>query len=310
MRRSQLVSAVAMIAASVVALSACAGDTGDGGAGDAPKAGGEIAMRACQPENPLVPGDTNETCGGDVVDALFTGLVEYDPKTAEPQNAMAESIETEDNKVFTVKLKPGWKFHDGTDVTAKNFVDAWNYTAYGPNGLQNGYWFEQIDGFSDVQCADPEKGCKEGETKAKELTGLEVVDDTTFTITTAQPFSVLPAKLGYTVFSPLPDSFFEDPEKFGRDPVGNGPFKFDSWKDNQEILVSKFADYAGEKKANVDKVTFRHYQDMDAAYDDLLAGNLDFHDQIPTAAQAGEKWKDDLGDRGQQVEVGDRKSVV
>ncbi|MQA61364.1 MAG: ABC transporter substrate-binding protein [Actinophytocola sp.] len=311
MRRSRTVSAAALLAGSALLLSACSGGDGGDDADEAgAKSGGEIVNRGCQPENPLVPGDTNETCGGDVVDALFTGLVEYDAETAEARNAMAESIETEDNKTFTVKVKEGWKFHDGTDVKAKNFVDAWNYTAYGPNGLQNGWWFEQVKGFADTQCEDPEAGCKDGETKAKELAGLKVVDDYTFTIETEAPFSVLPAKLGYTVFSPLPDSFFDDPDAFGRKPVGNGAFKFDSWADNQEIVTSKFADYVGEQKPNVDKVTFKHYQDMDAAYDDLLAGNLDFHDQIPTAALAGEKWKDDLADRAIEREVGIIQTVT
>lgn len=312
MRRSKIISAAALFAVSALVLSGCGGDDGEGeGDGQAAaKRGGEIVMRGGQPENPLVPGDTNETNGGDVVDALFTGLVEYDPETAEPYNAMAESIETEDNKTFTIKIKDGWTFHDGTPVTAKSYVDTWNYTAYGPNGLQNGWWFEQVEGFADVQCEDPEKGCKKGETKAEEMSGLKVVDDTTFTVTTTEPFSVLPSKLGYTVFAPLPEAFFKDPEKLGREPIGNGPFKFDSWQDNQQIVVSRYEDYQGEKKPNVDKVTFKHYQDMDAAYDELLAGSLDFHDRIPTAALAGEKWKEDLGDRGIQREIGVIQTVT
>lgn len=309
MRRSTI-SAAALLTGSALVLSACGG--GDGGeAGDGgSQGGGEITIRGCQPENPLIPGDTNETCGGNVIEALFTGLVEYDPETAEATNAMAESIETEDNKVFTITIEEGWKFHDGTEVKAQNYVDAWNYTAYGPNGLQNGYWFEQIEGFEDLQCEDPEEGCAEGETEAKEMSGLKAIDDYTLEVTTAEPFSVLPAKLGYTVFSPLPDSFFEDPEAFGRNPVGNGPFQFESWTDNQEIVTTKFDDFGGEKEPNVDKVTFRHYQNMDAAYDDLVANNLDFHDQLPTSALAGERWKDDLGERGQQKDVGIIQTVT
>ena len=53
-------------------------------------------------------------------------LMKYNTDTAAPELDLAESIETEDNQNFTVKLKPGQKFHDGTDVKAKNFVDAWN----------------------------------------------------------------------------------------------------------------------------------------------------------------------------------------
>ena len=47
---------------------------------------------------------------------------------------------------------------------------------------------------------------------------------------------------------------------------------------NTEIVVSKFADYSGATKPNVDKVTFRIYQDRQRAYDDVVANNLDFID--------------------------------
>ena len=95
------------------------------------QAGGEIVVAGCTPENPLIPGNTSETCGGDIIEAMTSKLVQYNTENAAPENDIAESIETTDNKLFTVKLKP-YKFHDGTDVKAKNFVDAWNYTAYGP----------------------------------------------------------------------------------------------------------------------------------------------------------------------------------
>ncbi len=46
---------------------------------------------------------------------------------------MAESIESDDATTWTVTLKDGWTFHDGTPVTAQSFVDAWNYTALSTN---------------------------------------------------------------------------------------------------------------------------------------------------------------------------------
>ena len=45
------------------------------------------------------------------------------------------------------------------------------------------------------------------------------------------------------------------------------------------MVVSKFADYSGKYKPNVDKVTFRIYQDDGAAYNDVVANNLDFTDR-------------------------------
>ena len=49
---------------------------------------------------------------------------------------------------------------------------------------------------------------------------LNVVDDTTFTVELAAPRADFPVALGYSVFVPLPESFFDDPDAFGDNPVG------------------------------------------------------------------------------------------
>src|SRR5215203_1455118 len=181
-------------AATIASLALIVTALGDGGAEPEPgvsqsagQAGGEIVVAGCTPENPLIPGGTSEVCGGDIIDAMTSKLVRYNTENAAPENDIAESIETSDNKLFTVKLKP-YKFQDGTDVKAKNFVDAWNYTAYGPNGQEGSYFMGPIAGYGDVQCPDAE--CKQ-QPKAKTMSGLKVVDDTTFTITTTEPVSNL-----------------------------------------------------------------------------------------------------------------------
>ena len=127
--------AAAALSALALFATACGGGGGsqpEPGTSQAGQAGREITVAGCTPENPLIPGNTSETCGGDIVDAMTSTLVRYNTENAAPENDIAASIETSDNKLFTVKLKP-YKFQDGTDVKAKNFVDSWNYTAYGPN---------------------------------------------------------------------------------------------------------------------------------------------------------------------------------
>ncbi len=134
--RTRGMAAVAITSLALVATACGGGGTAPEPGAEAPpaQAGGEIVVAGCTPKNPLIPGNTSETCGGDIIDAMTSKLVQYNTENAAPENDIAESIETTDNKTFTVKLKTGYKFHDGTEVKAKNFVDAWNYTAYGPNG--------------------------------------------------------------------------------------------------------------------------------------------------------------------------------
>jgi oligopeptide transport system substrate-binding protein len=304
--RSITLASTTLLAAAT--LAACGGgdDGGDEGNNEQQQSGGEITVRGCNPENPLVPGNTAETCGGNVLDVTTAKLIKYANEDASPQMDIAESIETEDNQTFTVTLKD-YTFSDGTPVTASSFVDAWNYNAYGPNGYQGSYFFEPIEGYADLQCTgDGEDPCAGAgnKPKAEEMSGLEVVDDKTFTIRTSNQVSNLPVRLGYTAFAPYPESFFEDPEAFGQKPVGAGPYMVTEFTRNEQIVLEKNPEYSGEFPGNLDKITFRIYNDAGAAYADVVGGTLDVTDEIPANVLADDLWLEELQDRGTQREQG------
>lgn len=287
--------ALASAAALSLLLAGCGGNSGDSS-----DAAGSIVIRGCTPKAELIPGNTSETCGGDMIAAMTSALVRYDTETGEPVNDIAESIETSDSQHFTVTLKKGYKFHDGTEVKAHNFVDAWNFTAAFENGQAGAYFFTPILGYEDV--------AEEGATKT-ELEGLKVVDDYTFTIETTEPTSNLPVRLGYSTFNPLPDSFFEDQAAFEENPIGAGPFKFVS-KSTTEYVFEKFDDYSGEWPAHVDQLTFRIYTDDAAAYSDVISGNLDYTNSIPSDILVTGQIETDLPDQWLKRETGRFNALV
>ncbi|WP_207918452.1 peptide ABC transporter substrate-binding protein [Saccharopolyspora karakumensis] len=297
MRKGRLAALVA--APLAVALLA----TGCGGGGSGSGEDGIVTLDWGEPENPLVPANTTEENGGFIVNSMFTGLVNYRASDLKVENAVAESIQTTDNQNFTIKLKPGWTFHDGTPVKAKNFVDAWNYSAYGPNGFQGASFFEQIDGYDQLQSEDPDgdEGPAQAPTPpAKEMSGLKVVDDTTFTVKLKAPFTIFPVVLGYSAYMPLPDAFFADPKGFEQHPIGNGPFKFQDRTPNVELNLTAYDKYAGTDKPTIKGAKFKVYDNLDTAYQDLVSGNLDFLRAVPVSALVGDKWKQDLGERAKQ----------
>ena len=313
-RKGAIVGAVGL----ALALSACGGDD-DGGGGDAGGGGtgeptGAVVIGGCNPQNPLVPANTNETCGGDPMDAIFSKLVRYNPDTAAPENEIAESIESEDNITWTVKLKDGWTFHDGSPITASSFVDAWNWGAYGPNAALNSYFFSLIgiEGSAEVagEDANGDETITEDEAPVSEMSGLEVVDDLTFTITLTAPKSDMPTSLGYTVFAPLPEVFFEDVAAFGDKPIGSGPYSVVAWNKNADIELTAYDGYQGDIQPQVQDVTFRIYTDQQAEYNDLLADNVDVMTQLLEQALAGEQYKADLGDRFIERETGVIQTVT
>ncbi|WP_461015401.1 peptide ABC transporter substrate-binding protein [Streptomyces daliensis] len=274
MRGATRVTGAVGCAAIVLAAAGCGG--GGGGGGDTGTQDGVVRAFWTDPQNPIEPANTNEVQGGKVLDMTFRGLKRYDPDTGKAENAVAESIETSDQRNFTVKLEKGWKFSDGTPVTAKSFVDAWNYGALVTNKQVNSYFFEYIEGYEDVH---PEKG----KPKAKKLSGLKAEDKHTFTVKLNQKFSLWPETLGYAAYAPLPEKFFEDHDGWLEKPVGNGPYKVDSYTKGQSMKLSRNGKYAGPDKPKNKGVELKVYTDQNTGYTDLQAGNLDVVDELPAA---------------------------
>ena len=273
---------------------ACGGSEEDSGntTTEEGASGGSFSTYIADPENPLVPSNTSETEGGQILDALFTGLVTYDADTSELQmDGVAESIESDDSITWTVKLKD-WTFHDGTPVTANSFVDAWNYAANSANAQGASYFFANVEGYDQLQ------GEGDAPPAGTAMTGLEVVDDKTFTVKLTGPFRQYPITTGYSAFYPLPESFFGDAaaqEAFGKKPIGNGPFKADTeYVQGQGMTLSRFEEYPGEK-AKADTVEIKTYTDINTAYTDLQGGNLDIVDTVPPDAIS--TVEDEFGDR-------------
>ncbi|MEU7139846.1 ABC transporter substrate-binding protein [Nocardia sp. NPDC046473] len=267
--------------ATSLGLTACS--SGDDG-GDA----GIVTTNAGEPQNPLVPTNTNENMGGRVVDRLFAGLKYYDANGT-AHDEMAQKIETTDRKNYTITIKPDWKFSDGSAVTAKSFVDAWNYGALATNAQLQSYVFGPIVGFDEVSAKDA---------KVQTMSGLKVVDDHTFTVALKQPSIDFETELGYAPFYPLPEAAFKDIKAFGENPIGNGPYKFaknGAWQHNVQIDLVPNPDYKGGRAPKNKGLRFVMYQSFDTAYADLQAGNLDALDVIPDSAMG--TYKNDLGDR-------------
>jgi oligopeptide transport system substrate-binding protein len=291
---------VATAIAAAMLMTACGGSEEESGDGAASSSGGTFSMYIGEPENPLVPGNTSESEGNQIIDSLWTGLVEYADDNSVSYTGVAESVESEDATTWTVTLKEGWTFHDGTPVTAQSFVDAWNYTALSTNAQGNSYFFASVAGYGDLQAETDENDAVIAPPVAEEMSGLEVIDDTTFTVTLATPFAQFPVTLGYSAFYPLPESFFEDPEAAGLLPVGNGPFKADEeFQPGTGITLSRYEDYAGEELAKADAVEYRVYADQNTAYTDVQGGNLDIVTPIPP--EAGVTAPDEFGDRFSEI---------
>ncbi|APT84470.1 peptide ABC transporter substrate-binding protein [Corynebacterium aquilae] len=258
---------IPLSAALACTVVACSSDSGSSSASGG-EGGGDnyILVNGTEPQNPLVPADTNETGGGKIIDQIFSGLVYYDSDGKE-HNDLAEKIETEDSQLYTITVRKDAKFSDGSPVKAENFVKAWNYAV--ANDLMSASFMEPIKGYA------------EG---AKEMEGLKIVDDQTFTVELTQPEADFPLRLGYSAFFPLPDVAYDDIKAYGDNPVSNGPYKLAEWNHDTDALIVPNPEYNGPREVKNDGVKFVFYPQQDAAYADLLSGQLDVLDSVPDNA--------------------------
>ncbi len=276
----------------MIGLGAC--DTANSGS-DAQAGGnpnGVVSIGIAEPEH-LIPSNTTDISGGQVLQALFTTLVAYD-KDAKPVEAQAASISTHDSKVWTIKLKPGYTFHNGEPVNVDSYFRAWNYAAYGPNGQTANYYFAHIAGYDAM---NPAKGTPTTRT----LSGLKRIDDLTMQVTLSAPYSDFKSELGYTSFLPLPKSAFTIDGRivktFEDHEVGDGPFRLKgTWTHDQAIEVERYDAYPGEKP-KVAGVLFKIYQDLTTAYADVQSNTLDVLSNLATQNLATAPG--DFGDRYQ-----------
>lgn len=289
------VASVAMFTA------ACGGDDGSSetdtsGEGGEPT-GGSFSMSLGSDPEALSP--TSQCYSSDCSQALsmlFGGLVSYDPETNEQILGEAESIESDDSKVWTVTLRDGLTFHNGEPVTAESYIRAWNYTANGANATQLGFFFSPVEGYDDLQL--PEDAGENAQPAETQMSGLRAVDERTIEITLTEPFSQWPLTMAYVpAFAPLAKECADDPTECNEEPIGTGPYEMaEPWQHNESITMTKYADYNGPNAANADEIQFLMYSDLKTAFRDWQAGNLDLvqavdPSQVPQAqALAGERF--------------------
>lgn len=271
-RLRPLFGAIAIVGAASVVLAGCSSSsstspTKSAAAGDTSAI---VSTNGNEPQNPLIPSNTTEVGGGKIVTSIFEGLVSYNAKGG-TVNEVAKSIKSSDQTNWDITLNSGWKFTDGTPVTAESFTKAWDWAAKFSNAQGGGYFFSNFKGFSATKDSDLD---------------LTVVSPTEFKVVLATPQADFPLSLGYSAFSPLPEVFYKDTKAFGQNPIGNGPYKLASstaWTHNVGINLVTNKDYKGKRKPVNGGLDIKFYTTTEAAYADVQSGNLDILDAVPAA---------------------------
>lgn len=205
-----------------------------------PVAGGSVVVGMTQDLASLDPHTETDAGTRDVVFNLYEGLV----KPASDGSlvpAVAERYEiSDDAKIYTFTLRDGITFHDGTKVTVEDV----KYS---------------IDRYAEIL----------GESSAfSMLSGVNIVDDKTIEVTLKEAYSEFLPELALAI---IPKSN-ADPVK---NPIGTGPFKFESYAPGQNLILAKYDGYWQEGVPSLDQVEFKFTADMETAFMELQAGTID-----------------------------------
>ena len=159
---------------------------------------------------------------------------------------------SKDRKSWTIKLRKGVLFHDGTPFNAEAVV---------------GHWERLLD----------PKNRFRGLSTMQPIASVQKVDDFTvrFQLKHAWvPFKdIIGSAIAIAAYIPSPKAVKEGTQD--RSPVGTGPFKFKEWLPNDRIVVIKNTSYWQKGKPYLESVVFRTVPDMQTRFAGLKSGEID-----------------------------------
>jgi peptide/nickel transport system substrate-binding protein len=194
----------------------------------------------------LDPTFVTDLYGVAVIRQVFDGLVQFDAHL-KPIPALAEFWEaSQDGRTWTFTLRQGVTFHHGREVTAHDVVYSFTRLLDFKRPDTATELFRRIQGARNFM-----------QGKAQRVEGLKVVDRYTVQIVLEEPLAPFLAALGDPHVAVVPQDEVEKlGERFGRAPVGTGPFTFVRWEPNQEIVLAANDDYY-EGRPFLDAVVFK-----------------------------------------------------
>ena len=190
-----------------------------------------------------------------IMSQVFEGLTKWDDDM-QPVPGLAVSWESSDAQYWTFNIRPGAKFHNGRQVTAADVVYSLERLANSDNDWYDYILSPMLDPVSETVIA---------------------ADSETVNISLDQPFAAFPTLLAMPFVSIVPS---ETVSTIVTEPVGAGPFEFQSWTEGDSIVLAYFDDYyAG--RPYLDSITYEFYDTESEMYDEYELGNLDFS-PVPT----------------------------
>lgn len=184
--------------------------------------------------------------------SLYDTLTTYDTDH-NIEMSLAEAVEpSEDAKEWTVHLRDGLKFSDGSPIT----------------GADVAFSFRRI-----TDPEDPKASATALSTLDRDA--IEVTDDQTVVFSFTEPFATFLDATAQYATGIVPEGYDDE------EPVSSGAFMLDSFSPGQQSTFAKNPHYWREDQPYVDELVIIDFPDDSARVNALLGGQVDAIDQLP-----------------------------
>lgn len=195
--------------------------------------------------DPAISGDMTSHL---YISQIFSGLLQLDDDLKPVGDIAREWLVNEAGTTYTFFLQEDVIFHDGEAVEASDFKYSWERACRPSTGSQTAAtYLGDIVGVGKMM-----------DGSADEISGIRVVDDHTLEVTIDSPKSYFLSKLTY------PTSFVVDRDNVAsgngwwHHPNGTGPFKMESWQENERITLGRNGSYHSQP-AELSQIIFKLY---------------------------------------------------
>ena len=283
MKKSKFSLLLTMSLATSVFLAACGGS--DDKASDSGSSSEDVAQELRVLESAEIPSMDSimaeDTVSFTMLNNVNEGLYRQDQENnIIPGVANGEPEVNEEGTEFTVKLKEGLTWSNGTALTAADFVFAWQRAIDPANASTYGSYMMdgKIAGAQEIT-----EAAAAGQDYDDTTLGVEAVDETTLVVTTAKPMTVdfFKGLMAFGTFLPQNEEFVKaQGDKYATSAetvLYNGPFMMTDWagSTDAEWVMEKNENYWDAENVSLTKITFNVAKDPQSAVNAFEAGEVD-----------------------------------